>query len=121
MELVIAAVVLAGGIVAGAVVFGRRTAIATVDGAPEAALGNGELRHREEELARNAERSQSREGALARRSGELERRARELDVRAAELESRGEELDRLLDEHTRALERVAGLSAGQAKQALPKD
>src|SRR3954453_1577419 len=121
MELVIAAVVLAGGIVAGAVVFGRRTAVATVDGAPETALGDGELRHREEELARNAERSQSLERSLDRRSDELERRARELDARAAELESRGEELDRLRDEHTRALERVAGLSAGQAKQARLKD
>src|SRR3954468_7249622 len=121
MELVIAAVVLAGGIVAGAVVFGRRTAVATVDGATDTAFGDGELRHREEELARNAERSQSLERSLDRRSDELERRARELDARAAELESRREELDRLLDEHTRALERVAGLSAGQAKQALLKD
>jgi ribonucrease Y len=121
MELVIAAIVLAGGIVAGAVVFGRRTTVATADGAAETAIGDGELRHREEELARNAERSQSLERSLDRRSDELERRARELDARAAELEARREELDRLLDEHTRALERVAGLSAGQAKQALLKD
>src|SRR3954468_7720402 len=135
MELVIAAVVLAGGIVAGAVVFGRRTAVATVDGATDTAFGDGEMRHREEELARNAERSQSLERSLDRRSDELERRARELDARTAEVESRREELDgraagvesrreelnRLLDEHTRALERVAGLSAGQAKQALLKD
>src|SRR3954453_19562897 len=99
MELVIAAVVLAGGIVAGAVVFGRRTAVATVDGAPETALGDGELRHREEELARNAERSQCPQRSLGPRSDELERRARELDARATELESRREELDRLLDEH----------------------
>src|SRR3954470_17095608 len=118
MELVIAAVVLAGGIVAGAVVFGRRTAVATVDGATDTAFGDGELRHREEELARNAERSQSLERSLDRRSDELASGARAL---ASELESRREELDRLLDEHTRALERVAGLSAGQAKQALLKD
>ena len=50
MELVIAAIVLAGGIVAGAVVFGRRT-VATADGAPDAAFGDGELRQREEQLA----------------------------------------------------------------------
>src|SRR3954453_6367289 len=121
MELVIAAVVLAGGIVAGAVVFGRRTTVATVDGAPEAALGDGELRQREEQLARSSERSESLERSLDRRSDELERRARELDARAAELEASREELDRLRDEPTRALERAAGLSAGQAKQALLKD
>src|SRR3954453_16369042 len=121
MELVIAAVVLAGGIVAGAVVFGRRTAVATVDGATDTAFGDGELPHREEELARNAERSQSLERSLDRRSDELERRARELDARAAELEAERAELDRLRDEHTRAPERVPGLSAGQAKQALLKD
>jgi ribonucrease Y len=121
MELVIAALVLAGGIVAGAVVFGRRTTVATADGATEAAFGTGELREREEQLERSAERSQSLERSLDRRSDELERRARELDARAAELEASREQLDRLHDEHTRALERVAGLSAGQAKQALLKD
>ncbi len=121
MELVIAALVLAGGIVAGAVVFGRRTTVATADGATEAAFGNGDLREREEQLERSAERSQSLERSLDRRSEELERRARELDARAEELDAGREELDRLRDEHTRALERVAGLSAGQAKQALLKD
>src|SRR3954467_2013711 len=121
MELVIAALVLAGGIVAGAVVFGRRATVATADGATEAAFGNGELREREEQLARSAERSQSLERSLDRRSEELERRARELDARAAELEAGRVQLDRLHEEHTRALERVAGLSAGQAKQALLKD
>src|SRR3954469_15348810 len=121
MELVIAALVLAGGIVAGAVVFGRRTTVATADGATEAAFGNGELREREEQLERSAEGSQSLERSLHRRSDELERRARELDARAAELEAGREELDRLRDEHTRALERVAGLAGGQAKQAVLKD
>jgi ribonuclease Y len=121
MELVIAAVVLAAGIVAGAIVFGRRTTVATVDGPPEAAFGDGELRQREEQLERNAERSQSLERSLDRRSDELERRASELDARAEGLETEREAVDRLRDEHTRALERVAGLSAGQAKQALLKD
>jgi ribonucrease Y len=121
MELVIAAVVLAGGIVAGAVVFGRRTTVATVDGGIETAFGDGELRQREEQLARSTERSQSLERSLDRRTDELDRRARELDARAEELEARAEDLDRLREEHTRALERVAGLSMGQAKQALLKE
>jgi ribonuclease Y len=122
MELVIAAVVLAGGIVAAAIVFGRHP-VATADGAPDrAAPGEGEqLREREEQLVRSAERSQSLERSLDRRSTDIERRERELEARAAELEVEREELARLRDEHTRALERVAGLSAGQAKHALLKD
>jgi ribonucrease Y len=127
MELVIAAVVLAGGIVAAATLYGRRT-VATVDGAPDEAPGDGGLRQREEQLARSTERSQSLERSLDRRSDELERRSdelrrreRELDELAARLEAERGELDRLHEEHTRALERVAGLSPGQAKQALLKD
>jgi ribonuclease Y len=121
MELVIAALVLAAGIVAGAVVFGRRTTVATVDGATEPAFGDGDLRQREEQLARTAERSQSLERSLDRRGDELERRARELDARAAELDAERESVAQLREEHTRALERAAGLSAGQAKQALLKE
>jgi ribonuclease Y len=127
MELVIAAVVLAGGIVAAATLYGRRS-VATVDGAPEEAAGEGRLRQAEEQLARNAERSQSLERTLDRRSDELERRSdalarreQELDERAARLQAEREQLDRLHEEHTRALERVAGLTPGQAKQALLKD
>src|SRR5215218_5721066 len=121
MELVIAAVVLAGGIVAAAIVFGRHT-VATADGVPDrTAAGEGEqLREREQQLVRSAERSQSLERSLDRRSTEIERRERELEARAAQLEARAIELERLHEEHTRALERVAGLSAGQARQALLK-
>jgi ribonucrease Y len=120
MEIVIAAIVLAGGIVAGAIVFGRRT-VATVDGPPEPAAGDGELREREEQLVRSTQRSQSLERSLDRRSDELDRRARELEARAAQVEVEREALEKLRDEHTRALERVAGLTAGQAKQALLKE
>jgi ribonuclease Y len=127
MELVIAAVVLAGGIVAAATLYGRRT-VATVDGAPEEAAGEGRLRQREEQLALSTERSQSLERSLDRRSDELERRSEELARReheleavAARLEDERAQLDRLHEEHTRALERVAGLTPGQAKQALLKD
>src|SRR4051794_19719355 len=127
MELVIAAVVLAGGIVAAATLNGRRT-VATVDGAPEETAGDGRLRQREEQLAQSTERSQSLERSLDRRSDELERRSeelarreRELEAVAARLDDERAQPDRLHDEHTRALERVAGLTPGQAKQALLKD
>jgi ribonuclease Y len=122
MELVIAAVVLAGGIVAAAIVYGRRTSVVPADGVAEPPeTGNGELQQREEQLMRSAARSQSLERSLDRRTEEIERRERELETRAAKLAGEREELDKLRDEHTRALERVAGLSAGQAKNALLKD
>src|SRR4051794_24908672 len=122
MELVIAAVVLAGGIVAAALVFGRRAVVAADGPAEQAATGDDDpLREREQQLVRSAERSQSLERSLDRRSTDLERRERELDARAAQLDARADELAKLHEEHTRALERVAGLSAGQAKQALLKD
>src|SRR5690349_23915852 len=122
MEFVIAAVVLAGGIVAAAIVFGRRPSVAPAEGmADTTTTGDGELRQREEQLMRSAARSQSLERSLDRRTEEIERRERELETRAAQLEVQRDELDKLRDEHTRALERVAGLSAGQAKNALLKD
>jgi ribonuclease Y len=120
MELVIAAVVLAGGIVAAAIVFGRRTLAATA-GPPEPAAADGALRQQEEQLARSTERSQSLERSLDRRSTELDRRERDLEARAAELEIERDAVTKLHGEHTRALERIAGLSAGQAKQALLKE
>jgi ribonucrease Y len=126
MELVIAALVLAAGIVAAAVLVVRRSA--SPDGPRSVASDGGELYERESELARSVERAQSLERSLDRRSSELDRRQAELEARAAELEARSAKLDserqklhRLHDEHTRALERVAGMSAGQAKQALLKE
>jgi len=122
MEFVIAAVVLAGGIVAAAIVFGRRPSVAPAEGmADTTTTGDGELRQREEQLMRSAARSQSLERSLDRRTEEIERRERELDARIVELDSERSELEKLRDEHVRALERIAGLSAGQAKQALLKD
>ncbi len=120
MEIVIAAVVLAGGIVAAAIVYGRRKPAADEPGTPRAA-DDGQLREREQELARSAERSHSMERSLDRRSDELDRREAELEARAAELEGERRSLADLRAEHTRALERAASLSAGQAKQALLKE
>ena len=119
MEIVIAAVVLAGGIVAAAIVYGRRKPAAD-EPAPRAA-DDGDLREREQQLERSAERSHSMERSLDRRSGELDKRESELEARAGQLEAEREALARLREEHTRALERAASLSAGQAKQALLKE
>src|SRR3954453_15611937 len=122
MELVIAAVVLAGGIVAAALVFGRRAVVPAEGPAEQVATGDdAQRREREQQLVRSAERSQSLERSLDRRSTDIERREKELEARAAQLDARASQLERLHEEPTRALERVAGLSAGQAKQALLKD
>jgi ribonucrease Y len=101
MEIVIAAAVLAVGIVVAAVAYSR-------------ARGAGDSAVDEVAEAR-------REQALERRAAELERRAAELERRELALDEERVALGRLREEHTRALERVSGLSAGQAKQALLKE
>jgi len=121
MEFVIAAAVLAVGLVAAATLYTRgRPATA---GGPGAVAKPPESRRRAAHGPSPAEaehhRSLGRE--LDRRSADLDRRAKELETRATQLEAEREALARLRDEHTRALERVASLSAGQAKQALLKE
>jgi ribonucrease Y len=132
MELVIAAAVLALGLVAAATLYGRGR-LATANGGHAEAPATLEKRRRDDVAsaaadARAAERTKSLEHSLERRAAELERRAAELEGRERGLEAsvarlavQEEDLSRLRDEHARALERVAGLSAGQAKQALLKE
>jgi ribonuclease Y len=66
-------------------------------------------------------RTRTLERSLEQRATDLEKRERSLDASVARLAAQEEELSRLREEHARALERVAGLSAGQAKQALLKE
>ena len=119
MEIVIAAAVLATGIVASAIFYARRGA--TAAGPAVAPPRSPNTEEREAELAREAKRSESLERSLDRRGQELERREREVDAHASDLSAERAELDRLRDEYLRALERISGLSAGQAKQALLKE
>jgi ribonucrease Y len=120
MELVIAAAVLALGLVAAATLYSRHRALHPVT-VPARGGGDGALHDREAELARSAERSQSLERSLDRRVAEIDRRERELEERLALCEQERAEVARLREEHARALERVCGLSAGQARQALLKE
>jgi len=115
MEFVIAAVVLATGMLAAALLFrsGRRRA---ADGEAEALL-----RERDAELKRRADRAESLERSLDRRAEELDRREQELDRRSSLVDAEHEEVQRLRSEQTRALERAAGMSAAQAKQALLRE
>ncbi|MDX6640631.1 MAG: ribonucrease [Solirubrobacteraceae bacterium] len=101
MDIVIAAALLAVGLVAAVLLYTHRGGVA----------GQDASRGRDDELLVLA---RGRETALDHRAAELERRDAEL--RAAQ-----EKLSALRDEHARALERASGLTAGQAKQALLKE
>jgi ribonuclease Y len=126
MELVIAAAVLALGLVAAARLYGRGR-LATANGGQPTARAV-DVRRREaaakvdaEAHAADAERARKVQTALDRKEAELDQRERDLEAHVARLAREEEELAQLRDDHTRALERAAGLSAGQAKQALLKE
>jgi ribonucrease Y len=119
MEIVIGAALLALGLVAAGNLLNRGR-LATVNG-HRAQPVDGEITAREAELARSRERSQSLERSLDRRADDLDRRASELEAATVRLQAEQQDVARLREDHTRALERTAGLSAGQAKQALLKE
>ena len=80
-----------------------------------------ELGARRAEIARIEERLLSKQEALDLRLAELTRKEQSLDDRARNLERDAEKLKASKQEHLRELERVAGLSAGQARQILLKE
>ena len=127
MELVIAAAVLAVGLVAAARLYGRGR-LATANGGQPAArvvdLPRKEVSAPAEphvDTAADVERLRALESELDRKEVELDERERDLDAQVARMATEEEALANLRDEHTRALERAAGLSAGQAKQVLLKE
>jgi len=77
-----------------------------------------ELRDRRAEIARTEERLLGREESLEVRSAELGRRERSLEDRARNLDTTAEGLKQTKQRQLRELERVAGLSTGQARQVL---
>jgi ribonucrease Y len=80
-----------------------------------------ELRARRAELARLEERLRARDGSLALREQELDERERGLQDRRRNLDLSADALKEAKREHLRELERIAGLSAGQAKQLLLRE
>jgi ribonuclease Y len=80
-----------------------------------------ELRARRSELARLEERLRSKESSLELHSQRLDERERSLDDRQRNLEHSREELKAAKREQLRELERVASLSAGQAKQVMMRE
>jgi ribonucrease Y len=140
MEIVLAALVAAAVAVAVALLLQRPRAAPTAAGsvaAPErrdpAATGaparqavgadeiDHELRARREELARMEERLRSKESSLELHGQRLDERERSLDDRQRNLEHGREELKAAKRDQLRELERVAGLSAGQAKQIMMRE
>jgi ribonuclease Y len=126
METLIGAALIGIAIVAAALLYGRtRPAVAAVERGVVALTGptpeEAELVRRLAELERSAERTHALEAALDRRSADLDRREAELERRDQHVQAHAAEIEALRLERERALERIAGLSAGQAKQALLKD
>jgi ribonucrease Y len=77
-----------------------------------------ELRVRRSELTRLEERLRAKEGSLDLQAQELDERERSLDDRQRNVDHAREELKTAKRDQLRELERVAGLSAGQAKQMM---
>ena len=122
MAIVIAAALLAAGLVAAALLYtgapGGRRGAAEPD-APALPLARDELEaellERRGEIVRIEERVISKEEAIDAKLADLSRREARLDDRDRELDHQRERLEDRKREHVRELERVAGLSASQAK------
>ena len=136
MEIVLAALVAAGVAIAVALIARPRSSGSqkapgaeqpspAARGSPIAAddmqAVDAELRARRAELARLEERLRAKEQSLELRDRELEERASTLDDRQRNLDGRSEELKQTRREQLRELERVAGLSIGQARQILLRE
>jgi len=122
MEIVIAAALLAVGLVLAAVLYGRMPGRGEAQaGARVAAEADASLRERRAEIVRIEERILGKEEALDAQRADVARRERALEDRAAALERRTDELTDGHRELERRLERLAGLSAGEAKQMLLKE
>ncbi|CAN5741980.1 ribonuclease Y [soil metagenome] len=77
-----------------------------------------ELKRRAAEIERKEDRLEQRETALDQRSVSLDRKERSLDDKEAELEGVRSELRSAAERSRAELERVAGMSAGEAKALL---
>ncbi len=80
-----------------------------------------ELRTRRAEIVRMEERALRQMESVETQLRELERRGGALDDRERNLEHRAGELKQAKRQHLRELERIAGLSAAQARQILIKE
>ena len=124
MELVIAAAVVATGLIAAALLFRRPGASgAPGDAQSRAGAGAAEAANgtRQRELEERATELRQRAAELEQRAAELERRSAELVTKSTKLDDERRALAERRQEHERALERVSGLSAAQARAQLVKE
>jgi ribonuclease Y len=126
MEIVIAAALVAAGFMAAAALYARYTAPrgANTSGAraaPAPAELESELLQRRSEIVRIEERVISKEETIDAKLSELTRREQRLDDRERELDRQSQLVEERKRDQLRELERVAGLSVGQAKQVLLKE
>jgi ribonucrease Y len=138
MEIVLAALVAAAVAVSVALLLQRPRAAQPVAGTPAApdpgavapAAGGhagrtddleDELKVRRSELTRLEERLRAKEGSLELLGQELSERERALDDRQRNVDHAREELKAAKRDQLRELERLAGLSAGQAKQIMMRE
>jgi ribonuclease Y len=90
-------------------------------GSVEDARPGDELRARRDEIVRMEERALRQMESIETQLRELERRRGSLDDRERSLDQRADELREQKRRHLLELERVAGLSAAQARQILLKE
>ncbi|MCD6360912.1 MAG: ribonuclease Y [Armatimonadetes bacterium] len=79
-----------------------------------------ELKAQRDELEKAKRRVEEREDRLAATSSELDKRANNLRNREATLAEREAKIEELLEQQTRELQRIAGLTQAQAKDMLLK-
>ena len=105
---------------------GERPRLAAVQAPPEPAPARradaeDELRARRAEIARMEERLRTKEEAVDLRLAELERHERSLEDRGRNLDLQAERLKQAKHDQLRELERISGLSPGQARQILLRE
>ncbi|HEX2050062.1 MAG TPA: ribonuclease Y, partial [Actinomycetota bacterium] len=77
-----------------------------------------DLKRRGAEIERKEDRLAQREANLDSRSDSLDRKERAIETKESELKAAQQELDRIADRARAELERVAGMTQADAKQAL---
>ncbi len=82
---------------------------------------DAELRQRRSEIEKKEDRITQREANLDQRADSLTRKEQALDQKEAEIQHARREVDRLAERARTELERVAGMTAQDAKQALVED
>ena len=119
MMILIAAVVVAIGLVAAAALINRRSPAAV--GVPAGLQPPGPAEAVAEQAVERSANTQRLEERLLHREESLDAKLDAIAAREAALEHRATEIDQLRDRHVRELERVAGLTASQAKAILLKE